>query len=304
MEMTDRIFRPYQSNKMRNKRKDKSNANITRLCTLLAAAFLTTACVQQYTDRQKEALLSVVSKAVAGTATERVVTDGMELPAPLAQGREELVLERTGYTASYNKEWKMPNWVAWKLTAGRLNGKARRTNEFLPDPDVPQRHSAESRDYATSRYDRGHMAPAGDMKWSQVAMDESFYLSNICPQASNLNQGDWRILEERCRVWAKSMGDLYIVCGPIVYPDVKHKRIGRNKVTVPDGFFKVILLTGRRPCAVGFLYPNDDCDAPLSAYAVAVDSVEAVTGIDFFPRLDDEVESRIEAVNAISEFVR
>lgn len=287
---------------MRMMGKRGKNSCFIGLCTVLATAFLTTACVRQYADRGNATPATVLSNMLEKKTTGHVAPDDTGLPAPWASGKDELVLERMGYTVSYNKEWKIPNWVAWKLTAGRLAGKARRTNEFLPDPDVPGRYSAETGDYATSRYDRGHMAPAGDMKWSQDAMNESFYLSNICPQASNLNQGDWRELEERCRVWAKKMGDLYIVCGPVVEPDTWHKRVGRNKVTVPDGFFKVVLLLGERPCAVGFLYPNDDCDAPLSAYAVAVDSVEAVTGIDFFPRLDDEVEKRVEAINAIGEF--
>lgn len=286
--------------KRQRRRKSKSSPYTW---VVLVVVFLAAACIQRFVDKKDEpARTEAVAVAETTSGGEPVksvavdVAEGLELPAPLGKARAEVLLTRQGYAASYNTEWKIPNWVAWKLTAERLKGKAKRTDDFLPDPDVPEKSRAEDRDYAGSRYDRGHMAPAGDMKWNQEAMAESFYLSNICPQAANLNRGDWRELEEQCRVWAKSLGDLYIACGPVVKSGVKHKRVGKNKVTVPDGFFKVILLMGEHPQAVGFLYPNDDCDAPLSAYAVTVDSVESVTGIDFFPRLDDEVERRIEAV--------
>lgn len=230
------------------------------------------------------------------------LTGLVEIPARLTD-RKEIILQRRGYTVSYNSDLKIPNWVAWKLTKQRLNGKAKRTDEFLPDPDLPVSARSLDSDYSGSRYDRGHMAPAGDMKWDKLAMAESFYLSNMCPQASNLNRGDWRILEEKCRDWARRGEDFYIVCGPVLKEGVKHKRIGRNKVTVPEGFFKVLLVLGDKERAVGFLYPNDDCEADLSTYAVSVDSVEAVTGIDFYASLEDDVEQRLEAENAIRQFV-
>ncbi len=146
-----------------------------------------------------------------------------------------------------------------------------------------------------SGYDRGHMAPAADMKWSKQAMAESFYMSNICPQNPNLNRGDWNDLEEKSRQWAKKYGAVYIACGP-VYDHGKPKRIGNNKVAVPDAFYKVILINdSKTPQAIGFLFPNKAGHKPLKKYIVTVDSVEKRTGIDFFPALPDEVENRIEA---------
>ena len=219
-----------------------------------------------------------------------------DMEIPLVRDSDTRILKRTGYTLSYNDTWRIPNWVAWQLTGERVNGKVKRSDEFVVDPDLPDHVRSEHRDYSGSRYDRGHMAPAGDMKWDERAMQESFYMSNMCPQAPNLNKGDWRVLEERCRKWAERYGTLFIACGPIVNESVNHKKIGRsNKVLVPDGFFKVVLKLGEHPSAIGFIFPNDDCDLALDDYAVSVDSVEAVTGFDFFYRLADEQENLLES---------
>ncbi len=164
----------------------------------------------------------------------------------------------------------------------------------MPDPDV-RGAKAYTGDYTKSGYDRGHMVPAADMKWSKQAMKESFYMSNICPQNPNLNRGDWNDLEEKSRQWAKKYGAVYIACGPI-YDTKRPKRIGNNKVAVPHAFYKVILINDKKnPQAIGFIFPNSAGHKPLKKYIVTVDSVEKRTNIDFFPALPDEVENRIEA---------
>lgn len=204
------------------------------------------------------------------------------------------ILKRKGYTLSYNADYKTPHWVAWELTKKETKGKESRTDKFLPDPDV-RGAKAYTSDYTKSGYDRGHMAPAADMKWSRKAMEESFYMSNICPQNGNLNRGDWNDLEEKSRQWAKKYGVVYIACGPI-YDGKRPKRIGNNKVAVPDAFYKVILINDKKkPQALGFIFPNKAGHKPLEKYIVTVDSVEKRTNIDFFPALPDEVENKIEA---------
>lgn len=204
------------------------------------------------------------------------------------------ILKRKGYTLSYNADYKTPQWVAWELTKKETKGKEGRTDKFLPDPDV-RGAKAYTSDYTKSGYDRGHMAPAADMKWSKQAMEESFYLSNICPQNPNLNRGDWNDLEEKSRQWAKKHGVIYVACGPI-YDTKRPKRIGNNKVAVPDAFYKVVLINAKKnPQAIGFIFPNKAGHKPLKKYIVSVDSVEKRTNIDFFPALPDEIENRIEA---------
>ena len=150
--------------------------------------------------------------------------------------------KRTGWEvevkqASFDAMWGELDTGRADVVANCLAVKEERTDKFLPDPDV-RGAKAYSNDYTKSGYDRGHMAPAADMKWSKQAMAESFYMSNICPQNPNLNRGDWNDLEEKSRQWAKKYGAVYIACGP-VYDHGKPKRIGNNKVAVPDAFYKV-----------------------------------------------------------------
>ncbi|MCD8296871.1 MAG: DNA/RNA non-specific endonuclease [Prevotella sp.] len=219
--------------------------------------------------------------------------DGLELPATLS-GVPEQILRRTGYTVSYNSSTLIPNWVAWHLTAEHTEGAAKRPRKaFHEDTEVLEPRAVDW-DYYNSGYDRGHMCPAADNKWSATAMSESFLFTNICPQNRNLNAGDWSELETSCRRWAKEYGDIYIVCGPILYKG-KHKTIGDNKVTVPEAFFKVVLCIQGPPKAIGFIYKNERGDRPQGDYVNSVDEVERITGFDFFPLLPDDVEERIEA---------
>ena len=224
----------------------------------------------------------------------------LEIPAKL-KNTSELILHRKGYTVSYNKDLKIPNWVAWELTPEKLIERESRTDKFLPDPDLPESEAVTTDDYKGAGMDRGHMCPAGDNRWHWKAMQESFYMTNICPQNHNLNRGDWKELEEACRHWAQKEGKIYIVCGPILY-DQKHRTIGkRHRVTVPEAFFKVVLCTeSNPPRAIGFIYKNASGNHPLDAYVNTVDEVERITGIDFFPALPDELENEVEATYDLS----
>ena len=220
------------------------------------------------------------------------------LEIPLSkQSRNDLILKRSSYTLSFNKEANIPNWVAWRLDKKKLEEKVSRKGfNFRPDPDIDKNKAVITQDYSHSGYDRGHMCPAGDSRWSGQAMMESFYMTNICPQHPNLNGGDWHELEQACRRWATE-GDLYIVCGPILYKKGTPQYIGReHKIRVPDAFFKVIL-TGvekNNPKAIGFIYKNTAGNRPLDSYVNSIDQVERITGFDFFSELPDEIENRVE----------
>ena len=150
------------------------------------------------------------------------------------------LLHRTGYVCCYNAETRLPHWVAWVLTSNHTTGPYKRNGiKFQEDTDVDAPRATHE-DYIRSGYDRGHLCPSGDNKWSEEAQRQSFLMTNICPQTHNLNAGDWNEMEQQCRRWAEEYGTLYIVCGPILYRQ-KHKTIGRNKVVVPEAFFKVVL---------------------------------------------------------------
>ncbi|MCM1164142.1 MAG: DNA/RNA non-specific endonuclease [Muribaculaceae bacterium] len=208
-----------------------------------------------------------------------------------APGTPEVKKRYKGMDLSFNPRAHIPNWVAWELTDEETRGKAPRTNKFAADETVEG--CAETWDYAYSGYDRGHMAPAGDMKWDSEAMAQTFLLTNICPQSKALNTGAWRTLEEKCRVWARKMGKLYIVCGPVI--DGKPiEYIGDSKVYVPGKFFKAIIAPDQR-MGIGFIMPNAKVKGGMQPCAVTIDSIESLTGHDLFPSLPDDLETDIES---------
>lgn len=223
-----------------------------------------------------------------------------ELPR-LNNHQPEQIIVHLGYTVSYNPQWHVPNWVAYELTNSETMGEHERSDHFKPDPLVKGDPVVTS-DYSKSGYDRGHMAPAADMKWSDQAMRESFYMTNICPQIHNLNAGDWKDLEELARDWAQQYGNIYIACGPIV--DTNYQTIGKtHSIAVPSAFYKVFLRKTRKGwTSIGFIMPNKAGSRPLMTYMYTVDEVEELTGLDFFYNLPDNIESKVENTFSISDW--
>jgi endonuclease G len=222
------------------------------------------------------------------------IVDYTDLEYPVSHtSQPEQIIFHTGHAVSYNKNWKIPNWVSYELTIDETIGEEKRHSKFIPDPFVEE-GIATTADYRNSGYDRGHMAPAADMKWSNAAMKASFYLSNICPQHPKLKHRRWKELENKVREWAIADSAVIVICGPIV--GESPECIGNNNVVVPHAFFKVVLsLHKKRPEAIGFIFDNAYCTLPLRSYIVSVDSVETVTRLDFFSPLPDETEDLLEA---------
>lgn len=271
----------------KKKRKKKSSARRNNnLVTLLMLMLI--ACGVWYLIQHADAR-SVFGNSSTSTLDHIEKAEMARTPA----GTPEQLLLRTGYTASYNRQWKLPNWVCYELVRSELQGSTSRSNRFVSDPDV-EGTPADTRDYTRSGYDRGHMAPAADMKWSKRAMEESFLLSNICPQAPGLNRGRWKELEELVREWAQRDSALLIACGPIV--SKTPKTIGRHRVAVPSRYFKVVAAPyASRPRGIAFLFDNNDEQPSLRALALPIDSVEKLTGIDFFYNLPDSIETPMES---------
>lgn len=243
--------------------------------------------------------IAVLFAGICGAQTTRK----LELPEKL-NGVPERIIEHEGYTVSFNRETNNPNWVAWELTAEETYGDVRRSNNFMPDPEVPQNHQVTTYDYKNSGYDRGHMCPAADMKWSVDAMRECFYMSNICPQNHSLNAGAWEKLEAACRRWAQKEGKVYIACGPIYKKGRKIVTIGQNHIIrVPDAFFKVVLSVRKgHEKAIGFYYYNDDSRQPMGDACASVDDIEEITGMNFFYNLSDELEEKVESTFKLSKW--
>lgn len=227
------------------------------------------------------------------TKNTQELNTGLEIPIIKSNLKEQIITHK-GHTLSYNNQTRTPLWVAWELTKAETQGDNERNNEFLPDPHVRGR-KVDTYDYSRSGYDRGHMAPAGDMKWNKQAMQESFYMSNICPQDHNLNKGDWNDLEIKTREWARRYGKAYIICGPIYHVGKKLEYIGNNRVAVPHAFFKAILIYQKnKPMAMGFYFENKAGHLSLKEYLVSIDELETITNMDFFSLLPDEIEDDIE----------
>jgi endonuclease G len=213
----------------------------------------------------------------------------LEYPALLPN---EKIISHTGYSFVYSEEHEQAKWIAYELTKEETNSLFERTDKFLVDPFVTS-GTAENSDYLKSGYDKGHLAPAADMGWSAVTMKESFYFSNMSPQLPGFNRGVWKRLEELMRSWAIDNKAIYIVTGPLLSKGLP--AIGSNGVSIPNYYYKVILdYTQPEIHAIGFILPNASSSASLSTFAISVDEVERQTGIDFFPALPDDQETKLE----------
>jgi endonuclease G, mitochondrial len=210
----------------------------------------------------------------------------------LPTSRTHQIVRHTYYTLSYSEPNEQAEWVYYELTADMVRGKQKRTDDYRPDEKVST-VSAQLEDYMDSGYDRGHLCPAGDMKINLTAMTESFYLSNMSPQKKEFNDGIWNELEEKVRRWALSSGRIYVVTGGVLTSN--KGKIGMDGVTIPKYFYKVIYDPIGQGEMVAFLIPNEKSTKPLQTYVVSVDSVESLTGIDFFPELPDTIASRLES---------
>ena len=213
----------------------------------------------------------------------------MFLPA-LSSGQ---LIHHNYYSLEYMEEWEQARWVCYSLTRESIRRpNVPRFDWFMADDKVSS-SSAEYADYYDRDYTRGHLAPAGDMAFNALAMKESFVMSNISPQRSNFNDGIWNELEQSVRDWAFKRGELLVCSGPVFYDD-QIKRIGKNKVAVPHGFFKCVLDPDKKQ-AIAFVISNAVSDLPLGEFALSIDELENISGIDFFPDLESKDTEIIKA---------
>lgn len=227
----------------------------------------------------------------AGRDTNPDIAALMQVKTP--DGTPSQLVDYEGFTLSFNAQEHVPNWVAWELTAQEAAGGNAEKGNFAPDKSV--RGCPTLADYKGSGYDRGHMTPSADMKWSIKGRSDCYYLTNMCPQDHNFNANIWGHLEKSCRSWAIRDSSIIIITGPILADGVT-KRIGRNGVAVPKRFFKVLLEPYHDPIrATGFIFPNGDAPGGAQTHIVTVDEVERATGFDFFAALPDSLEEAIES---------
>lgn len=231
---------------------------------------------------------------IEGTVTTKLQLSEIEHGYPKIPFTDSEVLQYKGFHLSYNETHEQANWVAYILTAKHVKIKGRdRTDNFHADDNVST-ESASIEDYAGSGYDRGHLAPAADMKWSARSMEESFLMSNMSPQNPSFNRGIWKELEEKVRDMAVANKSIYVITGPVL-KDIKGS-IGKNKISIPSHYYKVILdISPPDHKAIAFYLPNKASDTPLTSFAMSVDQLEAITGFDFFHHVNNPDMETIEA---------
>jgi endonuclease G len=207
---------------------------------------------------------------------------------------DEEIVKHTAFTLCYSEQHEQAKWIAYRLTRRMCNNNGEeRTNNFRIDPLVKS-GSASPADYKKSGFDRGHLCPAGDMGWSEETMSESFLMSNMSPQEPAFNRGIWKNLESLVRQWAVEDMELYIVTAGVLPEELPY--IGSNKVSVPEYYYKIVLDVNLPDLkAIAFIMPNKGSKAGIFEYAVSIDSVEHLTGIDFYPALPDSLENHLES---------
>lgn len=218
----------------------------------------------------------------------------------LPTGTTGQIIKHTYYTLSYSEHHEQSYWIAYQVTKENLQGeKVKRKNNFRIDKLV-ETGSASLADYKKTGYDRGHLASAADMSFNSGAMSESFYMSNMSPQKPQFNRGIWKKLETLVRKWAVEHEKIYVVTAPIL-DKTDFQTIGENNVSIPEYYYKVIL-DSKFTKMIALVLPNEGSKKELSSFVVTVDELESLTGIDFFPNLNDDIENKLEGEINLSEW--
>lgn len=230
--------------------------------------------------------------------------DLQRIGLPKLEAGDEVVVH-AGHLLVYSEKHEQPKWTAHIASPDLIKGNLARIDSFLPDPLV-KTGTAMTADYWNSGYDRGHLVPSADMRWNLEALQGTYLYSNISPQLPELNRETWADLEDWGRRYVNfSKRRVFIVTGPVLRDGLPtmQKADRKNEVSIPEYFWKVIAdLDGDQPKAIAFVMKNAKLDGPPISFAVTVDSVETLTSLDFFPALDDAVETKIEAMRELKDW--
>ena len=206
------------------------------------------------------------------------------LAVTIPKGVANQVLNYQAIRVNFNPSLRIPNCVAYELTATMVSmsdapgHENRKSYNYARDPRV--KTCPENWEYRGSGYSRGHMAPAMDMRWGKTPMAECFYMTNMCPQDTKLNNDHWRSLEEKVHRWAARDKRILIFTGPIMGKSPMMVGKDKKNIAVPDAFFKVVYAPDKGR-SIAFIYSNKPCPGSFSKYAVTVAEVERRTGLKF-----------------------
>ncbi len=238
---------------------------------------------QNFASPSRLATVPTIGKTASTTAIPQQNTNAL-LAVNIPKGVSNQVLNYKAIRVNFNPSLHIPNCVAYELTATMVSmadapdHESRKNYNYAKDNNV--KSCPENWEYRGSGYSRGHMAPAMDMRWDKTAMAQCFYMTNMCPQDTKLNNDHWRVLEEKVHNWAKRDKRIMVYTGPIM--GKSPKMIGKNKqnIAVPDAFFKVLYAPDQNR-SIAFIYDNKPCPGNISKYAVTVAEVERRTGLTF-----------------------
>lgn len=231
-------------------------------------------------------------------AEKKAVNEGVEVKQAtndyfLPTSTTNQIVHHEGYSLSYSEAHEQAEWVAYELKKSHLS-KTKHERPYFEVDKAVETGAAHWRNYKKSGYDRGHLCPAGDRRYTKFAHDETFLTSNISPQEHKFNAGIWNTLEQKVRYWASKYDGVFVVTGGVLKGNMK--TIGEEDVSVPNQFYKVLIDNNSgKTKMIAFLVPHENSSKPLYEFVVSVDKIEKLTGIDFFPQLDDALENKLEA---------
>lgn len=294
---------------------------VTAVC-LLVAVFVSTIAFSEpcndceISNREAEAAdkLLFLNQSEVSDAIARHLPFGV--PKDISDDGSASMLVQENYITWYDGELRIPIWVAYRLKSEDLANPLQREDCFRPDPRIPGSESATCGDYDEPVFDRGHMVPSADMRRSLMAMANTCVFTNIAPQHADFNRMIWAYVEGFTRDWAEDKGEIYVFSGCIFDSDHNGEKDSTtfiefmdpsNRVAVPTHFFKIILF--ERPNgfieSMTFLLPHEnssprkkDSKDYLLQHAVAIDTLESLTGIDFLTDLHERKQSAIERSKA------
>ncbi len=229
---------------------------------------------------------------------------------------DEVLINHSAMSLVYSEFHEQAKWVAHIITPDIIEGKYSRTNDFRPDKKIESGSAIEqdyflkymkpdsTYEYDGFGYDRGHLAPSADFRWSAKAISESYLYSNMSPQVADFNRGKWGDLEGLLRgyIYNNPTTQLYVVTGPILNKKLPHIERGTNKVTIPKQYFKIAIdIKNNR--GIAFLMPNKNIQYPIASFAKSIDEIEELTGIDFYHSLADSIENEIEKQSDVSLWI-
>ena len=263
---------------MKNTKKQKGRKSIYAILTLIIAFFLYQNNAKKETGVDQDGVMEVIESSnfdyLPSSTTNQIV-------------------KHKYYTLSYSEKYEQAEWTAHILTPKHIKYVKRTRPYFIYDKGVKTK-SANYRNYKQSGYDRGHLVPAGDMRFSEEAFNDTFYTSNISPQNHDFNAGLWNRLEQKTRYWSQKYGKLYVITGGVLQKNLK--TIGKEEVAVPNQFYKILLdYSDKKPKAIAFLMPNKNSERPLYEFVTSIDKIEKLTNIDFFPALPNSIENSLES---------